>query len=328
MVEDRLSLTFAALADPTRRSMVERLAHGALTVNELAEPFALTQQAVSKHLKVLERAGLWVSHSRRPVPPVCAEHRALDLAAELDHAAPTGLVGTVRPTRRIPGDAPARERRIIMTDVSSPTDGCTTHRANWSSTALTIPEHLRAAGVRPAPPPRSTAHLQLALAGRDLETIPQWIHVTTADVAVPTPSGPCSGRPASAPATSGVCQKRRGRRPDRPAGGSLITAFDGAGPECTTFGTNVRPGIVARLSAVPADHGQSGRRFDTYLATLADHWPKGLHFRGLERRGHNNLGQYRHLRWRYGVRRSCPCRQRSGPRCPSTGRCVTAAWGR
>jgi DNA-binding transcriptional ArsR family regulator len=75
VVEDSLSLTFAALADPTRRSIVERLAHGALTVNELAEPFALTQQAISKHLKVLERAGL-VSRSRAAQSRPCALHPA------------------------------------------------------------------------------------------------------------------------------------------------------------------------------------------------------------------------------------------------------------
>ena len=71
MVEDKLSLTFAALADPTRRSMVERLAHGALTVNELAEPLAMTQQAVSKHLKVLERAGL-ITRTRSAQSRPCA----------------------------------------------------------------------------------------------------------------------------------------------------------------------------------------------------------------------------------------------------------------
>src|SRR5499427_8223243 len=58
-----LSLTFAALADPTRRAILERLALGDATVSELAEPFAVTQQAISKHLKVLERAGL-ISRSR------------------------------------------------------------------------------------------------------------------------------------------------------------------------------------------------------------------------------------------------------------------------
>ena len=56
--EDQLSLTFAALADPTRRQILARLADGELTVNEIARPFEMSVQAVSKHLKVLERAGL------------------------------------------------------------------------------------------------------------------------------------------------------------------------------------------------------------------------------------------------------------------------------
>ena len=55
---DTLSLTFAALADPTRRAMLERLAEGPATVSELAEPFEISMPAISKHLKVLERAGL------------------------------------------------------------------------------------------------------------------------------------------------------------------------------------------------------------------------------------------------------------------------------
>lgn len=55
---DALSLTFAALADPTRRAMLARLAQGPATVKELAEPFAISLPAVSKHLKVLEHAGL------------------------------------------------------------------------------------------------------------------------------------------------------------------------------------------------------------------------------------------------------------------------------
>jgi DNA-binding transcriptional ArsR family regulator len=58
VLEDELSRTFAALADPTRRAILGRLAEGEATVNELAEPFALTQQAVSRHVKVLEHAGL------------------------------------------------------------------------------------------------------------------------------------------------------------------------------------------------------------------------------------------------------------------------------
>jgi DNA-binding transcriptional ArsR family regulator len=55
---DQLSNTFQALADPTRRAILARLAQGEATVNELAEPFPMSLQAVSKHLKVLERAGL------------------------------------------------------------------------------------------------------------------------------------------------------------------------------------------------------------------------------------------------------------------------------
>jgi DNA-binding transcriptional ArsR family regulator len=58
MTANRLDATFAALADPTRRAILARLAAGEASVTELAEPFAMTQPAISKHLKVLERAGL------------------------------------------------------------------------------------------------------------------------------------------------------------------------------------------------------------------------------------------------------------------------------
>ncbi len=60
MADDPLSLTFAALADPTRRAILARLAEGAATVKELSAPFAMSGPAVSKHLRVLERAGLIV----------------------------------------------------------------------------------------------------------------------------------------------------------------------------------------------------------------------------------------------------------------------------
>ena len=69
-MEDRLDRVFSALADPTRRDMVARLAAGDATVNELAEPYAVSVQAVSKHLKVLEEAGLVTRRrdaQRRPV---------------------------------------------------------------------------------------------------------------------------------------------------------------------------------------------------------------------------------------------------------------------
>jgi DNA-binding transcriptional ArsR family regulator len=58
MPPDRLDATFAALADPTRRAILARLAAGDASVTELAKPFAMSQPAISKHLKVLERAGL------------------------------------------------------------------------------------------------------------------------------------------------------------------------------------------------------------------------------------------------------------------------------
>jgi DNA-binding transcriptional ArsR family regulator len=58
MTSDRLSATFAALADPTRRAILARLATGEATVTELATPFEMSQPSISKHLKVLERAGL------------------------------------------------------------------------------------------------------------------------------------------------------------------------------------------------------------------------------------------------------------------------------
>ena len=76
MTADSLSRMFSALADPTRRDMVARLAVADATVNELAEPYDVTVQAVSKHLKVLEDAGL-VSRSRD------AQRRPVHLEAEV-----------------------------------------------------------------------------------------------------------------------------------------------------------------------------------------------------------------------------------------------------
>jgi DNA-binding transcriptional ArsR family regulator len=69
--ENRLSETFAALANSTRRAILARLAEGAATVNELAEPFEMTLPAISKHIKVLERAGLVVRGQQAQFRP-CA----------------------------------------------------------------------------------------------------------------------------------------------------------------------------------------------------------------------------------------------------------------
>jgi DNA-binding transcriptional ArsR family regulator len=81
-VEERLDATFAALADPTRRAIVARLAAGDATVNELAEPFRLSLPGVSKHLKVLERSGLISRRRQAQFRPCHLERQALDAAVD------------------------------------------------------------------------------------------------------------------------------------------------------------------------------------------------------------------------------------------------------
>jgi DNA-binding transcriptional ArsR family regulator len=76
--EDRLSETFAALANSTRRAILARLANGEATVNELAEPFELTLPAISKHIKVLERAGLVVRGHRAQYRPCTLDAEPLE----------------------------------------------------------------------------------------------------------------------------------------------------------------------------------------------------------------------------------------------------------
>lgn len=82
MAVDQLSSTFAALADPTRRAILARLANGEATVNQLAEPFPITLQAISKHLKVLERAGLITRGRTAQWRPCRLEARPLGDAAQ------------------------------------------------------------------------------------------------------------------------------------------------------------------------------------------------------------------------------------------------------
>jgi DNA-binding transcriptional ArsR family regulator len=77
MQTDSLSATFSALADPTRRAILARLALGETSVTELAEPFAMSMPAVSKHLKVLERAGLIVRGREAQWRPCRIEPQAL-----------------------------------------------------------------------------------------------------------------------------------------------------------------------------------------------------------------------------------------------------------
>src|ERR687898_1422372 len=82
MPVDQLTSTFAALADPTRRAILGHLAEGDATVNELAEPFPITVQAVSKHLKVLERAGLITRARSAQLRPSRLQGEALKEAAD------------------------------------------------------------------------------------------------------------------------------------------------------------------------------------------------------------------------------------------------------
>lgn len=86
MATDHLSITLAALADPTRRAILERLATGEATVTELAEPFALSLPGVSKHLKVLRRAGLVKQWRRAKWRPCRLEAAPLqDIANWVEH---------------------------------------------------------------------------------------------------------------------------------------------------------------------------------------------------------------------------------------------------
>jgi DNA-binding transcriptional ArsR family regulator len=82
MSTDQLTATFAALADPTRRAILARLSEGDATVNELAAPFPMTLQAVSKHLKVLERAGLIVRERSAQLRPSRLQGAALKEVAD------------------------------------------------------------------------------------------------------------------------------------------------------------------------------------------------------------------------------------------------------
>jgi len=111
MATDQLSRVFSALADPTRRDMVARLTVGDATVNELAAPYAVSVQAVSKHLKVLEDAGL-VSRSR------AAQRRPVHLEAEVFDLMSTWI-------ERYRRQAEERYRRLdaLLADLPDATEG-------------------------------------------------------------------------------------------------------------------------------------------------------------------------------------------------------------
>ena len=103
MPEDQLSRVFAALADPTRRDIVARLAVGDATVGQLAAPYDVSVQAVSKHLKVLEDAGLVTGSRDAQRRPRHLEADVFELMTQLDRALPAAGRGAVPPPRRRPG---------------------------------------------------------------------------------------------------------------------------------------------------------------------------------------------------------------------------------
>ena len=120
--DDRLSETFAALANPTRRAILARLAAGEANVNELAEPFDLTLPAISKHIKVLERAGLVVRGQRAQYRPCALDPAPTRAGLDLGRAVPARLGGPLRPHGRVPHPTPtATEGQTnTMTDDSPP----------------------------------------------------------------------------------------------------------------------------------------------------------------------------------------------------------------
>jgi DNA-binding transcriptional ArsR family regulator len=101
MAVDRLSLTFGALADPTRRAILARLAKGGASVTELAEPFDMSLPAVSKHLKVLERAGLVTRGREAQWRPAVLEAPAQG-DRRVGRALSRDLGATTRSTGRLP----------------------------------------------------------------------------------------------------------------------------------------------------------------------------------------------------------------------------------
>ena len=98
----QLDATFAALADPTRRAILARLASGEASVAELAEPFDMTQPAVSKHLRVLERAGLISRGRDAQRRPSRLEAKPLEEAVRVARELPQVLGGPLRAPRRPP----------------------------------------------------------------------------------------------------------------------------------------------------------------------------------------------------------------------------------
>ena len=155
MPTDRLSATFAALADPTRRAILARLALGETSVTELAEPFDMSLPAVSKHLKVLERAGLIARGREAQWRPCRIEPNALRDGRRLARALSPAVGGAPRPAGGLPEGAAGQGEEAQARSVaarssidlerdprrSSPR-ACSMRRARWCWTVWTDPKHL------------------------------------------------------------------------------------------------------------------------------------------------------------------------------------------
>ena len=103
MAPDVLTTTFAALADPTRRAILARLVQGETSVTELAQPFAMSSPAISKHLKVLERAGLITRGRSAQWRPCRLEADRLKDVADWVETYRRFLGGQLRPVGYLPG---------------------------------------------------------------------------------------------------------------------------------------------------------------------------------------------------------------------------------
>ena len=109
---DQLSTTFAALADPTRRAILARLLAGECSVTELAEPFDMSMPAVSKHLRVLERAGLIARRPRGAVAALPDRGGPAEGSGRLGRALPAHLGRAARSAGRLPASSStAKEKR-------------------------------------------------------------------------------------------------------------------------------------------------------------------------------------------------------------------------
>ena len=128
--DDQLDLTFAALADPTRRAILARLAQGRATVNVLAEPFEMTLQSVSRHLKVLEGAGLITRSRDAQFRPCTFSEEPLERAARwIEQSRETWRRGT---DRRCGTDRRARREAPTVREDQAQTVVAFATRGDWA----------------------------------------------------------------------------------------------------------------------------------------------------------------------------------------------------